>query len=115
VEKDKEPPSGGSFASVKILDRARTESDPGRLSCLFARRRAATGDTTMLYRKNIYNWEQVARIAAGLALAVYSLVGLTGAAVYGLTAMGAFIALTGVVGFCAACAMVGRRLKEPEA
>lgn len=63
----------------------------------------------MLYRKNIYAWEQWLRIVAGLGLAAYALLGLThGAVDYLVAASGVIFALTGVVGWCPMCAMVGR-------
>ena len=68
----------------------------------------------MLYRKNIYAWEQVVRFIAGgtmIAAAAFMLWG-TG---WGwlLAGAGLFTALTGVFGFCPACAMVGRKPVEP--
>ncbi len=63
----------------------------------------------MIYRKNLYSWEQVLRVIAGLAAAAggywmwpASLLGL------GVVVSGLVFALTGVFGFCPACAMVGR-------
>jgi hypothetical protein len=67
----------------------------------------------MIYRKNVGTIEQVARIAAGAALVVCGLVGLAGNPVgYVLAGAGAITALTGLFGFCPACAMVGRKLNE---
>jgi hypothetical protein len=67
----------------------------------------------MLYRKNIYSWEQALRVIGGGAMAGGGLFlsggGLVG---YGMAAAGALLAVTGFVGWCPACAMVGRRLKE---
>lgn len=70
----------------------------------------------MLYRKNVYQWEQVVRIVLGIAIAVISYVSLP-ATWFGYLniASGVFVALTGVFGFCPACALVGRRLKQPGA
>ncbi|MDE2181977.1 MAG: DUF2892 domain-containing protein [Alphaproteobacteria bacterium] len=65
----------------------------------------------MFYRKNIRGWEQVVRIMMGIALIAYGLVAMAGTpAGYGLAAMGLMLGLTGVFGFCPACAMVGRKL-----
>ena len=70
----------------------------------------------MFYRKNIYSWEQLLRIVGGFALAVYALIAMPSTTVgYALIAVGVFTAITGIFGFCPACAMVGRRLKEPVA
>ena len=64
----------------------------------------------MLYRKNIYSWEQGLRIIAGLALAVFGVLGLGEFWGFGLAASGVALAVTGVFGWCPACAMVGRKL-----
>ena len=67
----------------------------------------------MIYRKNIHSWEQVLRIAIGLGLAGYAAIALApGLYCYGLIATGLFVAVTGVFGWCPACAMVGRRLNK---
>ena len=69
----------------------------------------------MFYRKNLYAWEQWLRITVGLAAIAYGLIAMPGSLVgYGLAAVGAVFALTGVVGFCPMCAMVGRRLKTSQ-
>ena len=71
----------------------------------------------MLYRKNLYSWEQIARVAVGLAVAIYAGVdfpGGLGLAAYAVIGTGLFLAATGVVGWCPACATVGRRLKSQE-
>lgn len=66
----------------------------------------------MLYRKNLYGWEQMLRIAAGLALAVYAAWALGGAWLgIALVVSGLGLAVTGVFGFCPVCAIGGRRLK----
>jgi hypothetical protein len=64
----------------------------------------------MVYVKNIPGWERALRIVAGAAaLAVPLLMG--GWPGWGLGLGGAGLALSGLFGFCPACAMVGRRLK----
>lgn len=65
-----------------------------------------------LYVKNVPNWERAMRIV--LALVVIA-AGLTLAAApwnWMLAAAGAGFGLTGVVGFCPACALVGRKLQQ---
>jgi hypothetical protein len=69
------------------------------------------GDMTMLYQKNLPTWERALRVAAAVAMIAYGLVGLQGLALGWLVAAsGVFVGLTGFVGFCPACAMVGRKL-----
>jgi hypothetical protein len=66
----------------------------------------------MFYQKNLPVWERVIRVMMGIAMAMVGWVGLHGGMLgYGLVAMGVMAALTGFVGFCPACALVGRKLK----
>lgn len=68
----------------------------------------------MIYQKNLPVWERAIRVMMGLGLIAGGLLGLHGGvAGYGLAAMGAMVMVmvTGFIGFCPACAMVGRRLK----
>ena len=72
----------------------------------------------MFYSKNLPAWERVARVAAGLAMVLYGVIGpgLAGSAAgVAVAAAGGMTMLTGFVGFCPACAMVGRRLKPQTA
>jgi hypothetical protein len=67
----------------------------------------------MLYRKNIYLWEQWSRVAGGAALAVWGLAFSADPMIgYIAAASGAALAVTGVFGWCPACAMVGRRTRD---
>jgi hypothetical protein len=66
----------------------------------------------MFYRKNIYHWEQWSRLVVGIAMAGLAMVFVGGVPGYMIAAMGIGIAVTGVIGWCPACAMIGRRLKE---
>ncbi len=63
----------------------------------------------MIYRKNLHSWEQVARVMVGIAAAAGGLWmwpdSLLG---YAAAASGVMFALTGIFGFCPACAMIGR-------
>jgi hypothetical protein len=64
----------------------------------------------MFYKKNVPVWERIARIIAG-AVGVgagFYFLNDTMAILAALSAVG--ISLTGVVGFCPMCAMVGRRI-----
>ena len=65
----------------------------------------------MLYQKNLPVWERALRVGVAVAMIAAGLVGLQGTALGWLVAAsGAFAALTGFVGFCPACALVGRKL-----
>lgn len=66
----------------------------------------------MIYQKNLPAWERVIRVMIGLGLIATGLVGLHGGAPgYVLAAMGGMVMVTGFIGFCPACAMVGRKLR----
>jgi hypothetical protein len=72
--------------------------------------KAKQQERRMFYRKNLFAWEQMIRVIMGVAMAGYGLFGLPGGWLgYGLAAMGAFLAVTGVFGYCPACAMIGRK------
>lgn len=68
----------------------------------------------MLYRKNIYRWEQWSRVALGAGMIAFGLPLTGGLLGYGVAAAGAMLAVTGIVGWCPVCATVGRRLKESQ-
>jgi hypothetical protein len=67
----------------------------------------------MLYVKNVPGWERVVRLGMGAGLlgaaVIYFGASPTGWSVGGL---GAMAAMSGLFGFCPACAMVGRKLKH---
>jgi Protein of unknown function (DUF2892) len=66
----------------------------------------------MIYRKNLYTWEQALRLIASVALIAYPLVAMpNGLLSYGLIATGVVMAVTGLFGYCPACAMFGKTLK----
>jgi hypothetical protein len=64
----------------------------------------------MLYRKNVGSKERVARVLGGALIVAGALtqIGMTPLG-WVLTASGALTALSGVLGFCPACAMAGRK------
>jgi hypothetical protein len=64
----------------------------------------------MFYRKNVGAKERAVRAVAGVVMVVGSLM-LIGTTPLGLVAAGSGVcfALTGLVGFCPACALVGRK------
>jgi hypothetical protein len=65
----------------------------------------------MFYRKNVGSKERVARLVAGVLMGACGLF-FFGATPLGWLALGAGVmtVVTGLVGFCPACAMVGRKL-----
>ena len=67
----------------------------------------------MIYMKNLPLWERTLRIALGAGALAFAFLNWGGSAVAtgaGLT--GATLALTGLLGFCPMCAMVGRKLDK---
>ena len=65
-----------------------------------------------LYRKNIRQWEQWSRVVAGAVMLIAAVaVGSLVARVL-LGTGGAIMVATGFVGWCPACAMVGRTLDQ---
>ena len=67
--------------------------------------------------KNVPSWERMLRIGAGIGLGVLGVVLIADTLlVLGIvfTASGAGLAVTGMIGWCPACAMVGRKLAKPE-
>lgn len=68
--------------------------------------------TKALYRKNIRQCEQWSRVLAGVSMVVAA---VAVASVLGKAALlggGAFMVATGFVGWCPACAMIGRSINE---
>jgi len=66
----------------------------------------------MLYVKNVPNGERVIRVVAGLVASGLALTLLGGVAGWALAAGTGGLVVTGLFGFCPACAMVGRKLKQ---
>ena len=67
----------------------------------------------MIYAKNVPNWERVLRMVMGIAALLFALMnwGTSNLAV-AAGAIGAVVAMTGLIGFCPMCLMVGRKLDE---
>ena len=64
----------------------------------------------MFYRKNVPGAERVARLVAGAIMIACGLLGLRGMPVgYVIAGVGVVTLLTGFVGYCPACAVVGRK------
>lgn len=66
----------------------------------------------MIYIKNLPLWERLLRIGVGMVVAAYAAVSVGGVLGWAIAAGGIGAALTGIVGFCPACALAGRRLKQ---
>lgn len=66
----------------------------------------------MFYVKNLPVWERVLRTGGGMIMTVYAVSGVEGMAMWVLSAAGAGMALSGLIGFCPMCAMAGRRLQK---
>ncbi len=64
-----------------------------------------------MFAANISPLERMIRVLLGLAVAAYALLGLPQASLL-LASIGMCVAATGLVGFCPACALAGRRLKS---
>jgi hypothetical protein len=63
----------------------------------------------MFYRKNVFAWEQIARLVIGAATIGGSFYYLGGWPAWLVAATGLYLMLTGIFGFCPACAMIGRK------
>lgn len=66
----------------------------------------------MLYVKNLPAWERLLRLSTGIAIATFGGMGFGGWTGWAGMVVGVGIALTGVFGFCPACALGGRRLAK---
>ena len=66
----------------------------------------------MLYVKNLPLWERSLRIGLGTAAAAYASLNISGGWGWAIMAGGVGAALTGILGFCPACALAGRRLAK---
>lgn len=65
----------------------------------------------MIFAKNLPRWERLLRIGLGAAAAAYAAFHIGGALGWVIAVFGLGAALSGIVGFCPACALAGRRLK----
>lgn len=66
--------------------------------------------TAMLYQKNVPVWERWVRIVIGVALVGYALFGAPSPWALGIVLISAVVlAVTNFVGYCPACAMLGRK------
>jgi hypothetical protein len=67
---------------------------------------------TAFYAKNLPNWERALRLVLSSAAAASALALLSPAWSWFWAACALGFSVTGLVGFCPACAMVGRRLEK---
>jgi hypothetical protein len=73
---------------------------------------STTGEWRMLYRKNLYTWEQALRALVAVAALIYGALFAWGTLLgYAALATGMVLLVTGAVGWCPACAMFGKKLK----
>ena len=67
----------------------------------------------MFYIKNVPNWERALRLVMGLIGLGYAAMNWNGSSLaIALGLIGAVLAITGLIGFCPMCAMVGRKLDK---
>ena len=66
----------------------------------------------MVYVKNVPNGERVVRVVVGAVAAGLGLMLLGGTTGWLVAAGAAGLVASGLFGFCPACAMVGRKLKQ---
>ena len=66
----------------------------------------------MLYVKNVPTWERVLRVLAAVALLAWGPWGGAGPWSWAALAAAAGLSLSGLFGFCPACALVGRKLTD---
>ena len=67
----------------------------------------------MFFQKNLPVWERLVRLCLGLLVAGLGYVAAPASVIAWLGyASGAVLAVTGFIGFCPMCALVGRRLKR---
>ncbi|MGY2488493.1 YgaP family membrane protein [Cupriavidus sp. CP313] len=65
-----------------------------------------------LYVKNVPKGERAVRIVAALAIVIGALSAVAAPWNWILVAAGGGLGLSGLIGFCPACALVGRRLQQ---
>ena len=64
----------------------------------------------MMFKRNVPGWERLVRAAAGLGLiAAVAVMPLAGVAGWTVGLGGAGLILSSLLGFCPACALMGRR------
>jgi hypothetical protein len=69
-------------------------------------------ESKMFYVKNVPSGERIVRVVAGVAAVAIGLAGIGGTGGVLVAVAAAGIVVSGLIGFCPACAMVGRRLDK---
>lgn len=68
---------------------------------------------TMFYTKNVPMWERALRVGVSLATLIYLLIAQPPLLVVIIAVASAvFLTVTGFIGWCPMCAMVGRKIKS---
>lgn len=72
-----------------------------------------TEEIDMFYIRNVPHWERVLRLLVGLAALAFACMnwGVSRLGV-GTGVVGAMLAMTGLMGFCPMCALLGRKLDK---
>jgi len=80
---------------------------------LLSSENAFQGDKIMFYVKNLPGWERALRLGGGGMMIAGGLYWMPGSPMgYVAIAMGVMAGVTGLIGFCPMCAMVGRKLDK---
>lgn len=67
----------------------------------------------MFYVKNVPTWERILRVVMGVMALAFAAANWRGSGLaMAAGVMGAVLSMTGLVGFCPMCAMVGRKLDK---
>lgn len=67
----------------------------------------------MFYVKNVPTWERIVRVIAGMACLVLAYLNWGDSSIgVGAGIIGAMLSMSGLLGFCPMCAMVGRKLDK---
>ena len=67
----------------------------------------------MFYSKNVPGWERVLRLMMGLGALAFAWMNWHVSPLAVMAGvMGVMLAMTGLIGFCPACAMAGRKLEK---
>lgn len=67
----------------------------------------------MFYVKNVPSWERILRVSVGLPSLGYVVINWGGPGLaIGMGVLGGVLAVTGLIGFCPMCALVGRKSRQ---